>query len=176
MAGNNFEITNFSDDLSELRSIISDADIEEAKEKTLKKSAYAMAEMVRQAVVAEDKITSPAMNGEFDRGPGTSLATLRAWKVTKTGNNYTVKPNHRVEQRAVVLNYGYPGKITSNGDYPMTFNIDSVPHPVSKHEVEGPDYTGYWQKAVERFQKTDKLEKFAEEEIRKQFRKEKGIL
>jgi len=142
-------------------------DMESVKERTLKRVAAEMADIVRQTVIAEPKITTPALNSPYERGPGPSMATMDAWQVSKSGaNRYIVSPHPLVRQRAVVLNFGYPGMIRpTNADY-LRFTVDGV--PVFRKEVPGPDETGYWSAAFQRMESSDKLEEIAQDELNKE--------
>lgn len=138
--------------------------MESVKENTAKRTADAMAEIVRQAVVAEDDITSPAMSSKYSRGDGPPMATGAAWLTEKVGpNRYIVTPHPEVRQRAIVLNFGYPGRITPNNSPVLSFTINGV--PVAFESVKGPDATGYWQAAYQRMQQSDKLRRIANDEL-----------
>lgn len=156
-----FEI---EEDLDDLLMSVEAVDMESVKEETLRRVAAEMADMVRQAVIEEPDIQSPALNSPYERGEGPSMATKDAWMVEKRGSNrYTVTPHPLVEQRATVLNFGYPGKIRpTNADY-LRFTVNGV--PIFRKEVEGPDETGYWQAAFQRLESSDKLEEIAREEL-----------
>lgn len=165
---NSFKVRNIQSDLFDLSSSLEAVDMESVKIETIRRSAHAMAEMVRQAVVAEDKIKAPAnFHSEYDGGPGPSMAHRNAWNVIKTGNTYEVRPHPEVKQRAIVLNYGYPGEITPNTADVLKFNINGV--PVFAESVSGPEYTGYWQAAERRFRASGKLERIAAAELREEF-------
>ena len=159
-----YGIFEIREDLENFALSVQAVDMESVKEETLKRVASEMAEMVRQAVIAEPSITTPALNSPYERGPGPSMATKDAWQVTKAGGNrYTVSPHPSVRQRAIVLNFGYPGMIRpTNADY-LRFTVDGV--PVFRKEVPGPDETGYWQAAFQRMESSDKLEQIAQEEL-----------
>lgn len=159
----NYNLFEIEEDLEEFLISIKAVDMEVVKEETLRRVAQAMASMVRQ-MVFESNIRSPADKiSPYEGGDGPPLATNEAWKVQKDGNRYTVRPDPRVEQRAVVLNFGYPGMIRpTNADY-MRFTVDGV--PVFRKEVPGPDETGYWQAAFQRLEQSGKLEKIASEEL-----------
>jgi hypothetical protein len=145
-----------------------DISMEEVKRRTLKRAADELAEMVAVAVRSEDDITSPGLNSKYGRGPGPSMATKSAWVVERKGNSYTVSPHPLVEQRAVVLNYGYPGKIRpKNADF-LKFTVKGVPEPIYAKEVDGPDETGYWQAAMTNFEKSGRLEEIALEELERE--------
>jgi len=142
-------------------------DMESVKKRTLKRVAQEMAGMVRQAVF-ESTIKSPADKiSKFEGGDGPPLATNDAWIVTNEGNNYTVRPHPKVRQRAVVLNFGYPGKITPNNSEFLKFQIDG--EPVFAKEVDGPEATGYWRVAFNRMKSSGKLEDIAKEELEIEF-------
>jgi len=161
---NEFSVLNIENDLEKLQLSVEAIDMEAVKERTLKRIATEMSEMVRQAVVAEPKITSPALNSPYTRGPGPSMATRDAWVVKKDGNDrYTVSPHPKVRQRAGVLNFGYPGTITADDGGYLKFTIDGV--PTYRKEVEGPDETGYWQAAYQKINQSDKLRRIANEEL-----------
>lgn len=164
---NNFEVLGLEQGIDDFASSIDSINVDKIEKKTLKKAAHELSEMVRQAVVAEDDITSPAMNGPYERGPGPSMATGDAWLVKESGDSYTVEPHPQVEQRAVVLNYGYPGEITPNNSEVLKFEVNGV--PVFADSVSGPDYTGYWQAAMRRFRNSGKLKRIAESELEKEF-------
>jgi len=142
-------------------------DVEKVEENTVRRAAVEMSDMVRQAVIAEPEITTPAMNSVFERGDGPSMATEDAWIVSKTGTSrYSVKPHPKVKQRAYVLNFGYPGKITPTNAEALRFTIDGI--PVFRTEVQGPDATHYWAKAVQRMKNSDKLQKIGSEELQEE--------
>jgi hypothetical protein len=151
-------------DLEEFKFKIEAIDMESVKEETLRRVAEEMSEFVREAVIAEPDITSPALNSPYERGPGPSMATRDAWMVEKRGaDRYIVSPHPKVRQRAVVLNFGYPGTIKpKNSDY-LRFMVDGV--PIFRKEVEGPDETGYWQAAYNRMEQSGRLAEIAQEEL-----------
>lgn len=162
-----FDVQQIQAQISDFEFKLDRVDMESVKEKTMKRTADAMAEMVRQAVVAEDDITSPAMNSKYSRGSGPPMATSKAWLTEKVGpNRYIVTPHPEVRQRAIVLNFGYPGRITPNTADALRFTIDGV--PVYAKSVKGPDPTGYWQAAYQRMQSSDKLKRIANEELEKE--------
>jgi hypothetical protein len=164
---NEFEVRNLSEELKQLKATLNQVDEERIKKRTLKRSANVLSEIVRQAVVAEPDIESPAMNSIYERGQGPSMGTLDAWVVDNEGKSYSVKPDYRVRQRAIVLNYGYPGTITANDGGYMRFTIDGV--PTFRKEVSGPDPTNYWQAALNRFEKEGHLERIARKELKNEF-------
>jgi len=142
-------------------------DMEKVERNTLKRSADALAEMVRQAVVDEDSISSPAnLLSEYEGGPGPSMSRRKAWVVQRIRNKWVVRPHPQVEQRATVLNYGYPGRITPNNADALRFTINGV--PVYRDSVEGPERTRYWQAAVRRFRQSGELERIAQAELREE--------
>lgn len=164
---NNFEVRNLTEGLNDLAVSLESIDMEKVKRDTLKKSADAMAEMVRLAVVAEPNINTPAsLNSPYESGPGYSMSRRNAWQVKEMGDQYIVTPHPKVEQRAVVLNYGVSGRITPDDSDYLWFEINGVPHSVPS--VEGPEYTGYWQAAMRRFQSSDKMKRIAEAELRQE--------
>jgi len=161
-------IGKFSDDLDDFQATLEAIDMESVKERTVKRAADEMAGMVRQAVF-ESSIKSPASKiSPYESGDGPPLATNDAWIVTKDGaNRYTVRPHPQVRQRAVVLNFGYPGKITpKNGEF-LKFTVEG--EPVWAREVDGPEATGYWQSAIQRMRNSGKLEEIAAEELNEEF-------
>ncbi len=166
--GLELNIGQFSKDLEDFQVTLEAIDMESVKERTVKRAAQEMSKMVRQAIKAEPEITSPAVNGPYERGKGPSMVQENAWLVEKDGaNSYTVRPRPEVRQRAVVLNYGYPGEITpTNGEF-LKFTVEG--QPVWARSVEGPDYTGYWQAAIRRMRNSGKLEEIAAEELNEEF-------
>lgn len=163
---NEFNVRQISNDLKSLDASIEAIDMEKVERETLKRAANTMSEMVRQAVIAEDNINAPAISGPYQRGEGPTMAQRAAWKVVEDGNSYRVRPDPRVEQRAIVLNYGHPGRIYPDGDGPLRFYVDGA--PVFAESVEAPDYTGYWQAAMRRFRNSDRLRQMAADELQKE--------
>jgi hypothetical protein len=165
--GINFKQNDFENKLKEFTEDLQSIDVEEVEKRSMKRIASEMSEMVRLAVIAEDDITSPAINSVWDRGPGPSMSQESAWIVKQFGEtSYTVEPHPKVEQRAVVLNFGYPGTITPNNTEYMKFNLNGV--PIYRKEVPGPDETGYWQAAFNNLEKSGKVEEIMEEELQKE--------
>jgi hypothetical protein len=163
----NYEIGEISDDLEDFRITLRSIDMESVKERTLKRVAQEMSKMVRQAVF-ESSIKSPADKiSPYEGGPGPPLATGDAWIVKKEGANYVVRPHPEVRQRAVVLNFGYPGEITPNNGEFLRFMVEG--EPVFARSVSGPEATGYWQAAYQRMENSGKLEDIAGEELRREF-------
>lgn len=162
-----YDMFQIEKDLDNFLMSVESVDMESVKQETLRRVAEEMASMVRQAVF-ESSIKSPADKiSQYEGGAGPPLATNEAWMVNKDGNRYTVTPHPEVEQRAVVLNFGYPGTIRpTNAEY-MRFTVDGV--PVYRKEVPGPDETGYWQVAFQRMEQSGKLEDIAQEELNKEF-------
>jgi len=163
-----YQLQNIEKDLAQMSTNIQAVDMESVKERTLKRVAEEMSGMVRQAVF-ESNIRSPASKiSPYESGDGPPLATNDAWLVKKTGGNrYSVFPHPEVRQRAMVLNFGYPGMIRpTNAEY-LRFTVDGV--PVFRKEVEGPDATGYWQAAFQKMQNSDKLQEIANEELEAEF-------
>lgn len=161
-------IGEFSEDLQDFQMTLEAIDMESVKENTVRRAAEEMASMVRQAVF-ESSIKSPASKiSPYESGDGPPLATNEAWMVEKDGpNRYTVRPHPQVRQRAVVLNFGYPGEITpKNGEF-LRFTVEG--EPVYARSVEGPDETGYWQAAYRRMQNSGKIEEIAAEELNREF-------
>jgi hypothetical protein len=160
-------VENIEKDLEEMEMNLHQIDMESVKEKTLKRVADEMASTVRQAVF-ESSIKSPASKiSEYDSGEGPPMATNDAWIVKKDGENrYTVVPHPDVRQRAIVLNFGYPGKITADDGY-MEFNVNGT--PMYRKEVEGPEAVGYWQAAFQKLQNSNKLQEIGEEELEIEF-------
>lgn len=148
--------------LTELGASFEAVDGEDITREAARRIANEAAEMVRTAVLAEDDIITPAMNSPYDRGPGPSMSNPNAWVVKPSGKNrFIMSPHEFVEQRAYVLNYGYPGKITPNtADY-LRFYVEG--EPVFRKEVEGPDPTGYWEAAFRRLESSGKAEQIMED-------------
>lgn len=160
-----FSVEDLSSDLIELRSDIEAIDMDAVKKRSTKRFAEEMAEYVRKAVVNSD-IQTPGMNSIYGRGPGPSMSTASAWVVKQDGKNrYSVRPHPKVRQRAIVLNYGYPGRITPNDSEALKFEVKGVPEPVFAKSVSGPDYTGYWQAAMKNLESSGRLEEIANEEL-----------
>lgn len=156
------DVEGLAAELGVLRAQLGAIDEDEVKKETARRIAEEAAKMVRQAVF-ESSIRSPADKiSPYEGGPGPALATSPAWIVEETGKNtYTVSPHPQVRQRAHVLNYGYPGKITpTTADY-MRFTVNGV--PVFRKEVDGPDPVGYWEAAFRRLEQSGKIEEIAEE-------------
>lgn len=162
-------VSNIQHEISDFAFKLEKIDMESVKKSTAKRTAEAMSEMVRQAVVAEGDIQSPPIGGNspYTRGDGPSMSTGAAWLVEQVGSDkYVVTPHPEVRQRAIVLNYGYPGRITPNSAEALRFTIKGV--PVFATSVKGPDPTGYWQAAYRRMQSSDKLERIANDELEKE--------
>lgn len=161
-------IGEFSEDLEDFEMSLKAIDMETVKRNTVRRAAQEMASMVRQAVF-ESSINSPADKiSPYESGDGPPLATNDAWLVKKESNNeYSVQPKPEVRQRAVVLNFGYPGEITPTDSPFLVFEVNG--EPVWAKSVEGPEATGYWQKAYQRMQESGKLEEIAEEELSDEF-------
>lgn len=161
-------IGEFSEDLEDFEMKLKAIDMETVKRNTVRRAAQEMASMVRQAVF-ESSIKSPADKiSPYEEGDGPPLATNDAWLVKKKSNNeYSVQPKPQVRQRAVVLNFGYPGEITPTDEPFLVFEVNG--EPVWAKSVEGPEPTGYWQKAYQRMQESGKLEEIAEEELSDEF-------
>lgn len=165
--GLEFNQNDFQRQLKQFSEDLDDIDVDRVKRRSMKRIAEEMAEMVRLAVIDEDKITSPATNSEWDRGEGPSMAQESAWRVDETGGgNYVVRPHPKVEQRAAVLNFGYPGTITPTSAEAMKFNLNGT--PIYRDEVPGPDETGYWQAAFNMLEKSGKPEEIMEEELERE--------
>lgn len=162
----NYELSGFSGDLREFKISLEAVDIDSVKEKALKRAADEMVDMVVEAIQREDKIESPAMNSKYERGPGSSIGNPNAWRVEQEGSKWIVRPGKAQRKRATVLNYGYPGTIDAGGDV-MGFEVNGV--PVFTREVEGPDETGYWQKAYQQMRSSDRLTDILEEELEEEF-------
>lgn len=161
-------IGEFSKDLEDFQMSLEAIDIESVKEKSVRRAAQEMAGMVRQAVF-ESSIRSPADKiSPYEGGDGPPLATNEAWLVKKDGaNRYTVQPHPRVRQRAVVLNFGYPGEITPKNSEFLVFEVEG--QPVFAKSVEGPEATGYWQAAYQRMKNSGKFEDIIAEELNEEF-------
>lgn len=163
--GIDFGNIGLDDELGEFRVSIEEINMESVKKRTAKEFANEMAEQVRLAVVAEDDITSPAMNSIYDRGPGPSMASRNAWQVNSMGSNgYRVTPHPQVEKRAAILNYGSDGPITPDGDKPFEIMIDG--HPIYRWAVSGVPETNYWSAAMRNLEASGKIEQIAEKELR----------
>jgi len=163
-----YQLQNIEKELSQMSTNIQAVDMESVKERTLKRVAERMSWMVRQAVF-ESSIKSPASKiSPYESGDGPPLVTNDAWLFKKTGaNRYSVFPHKDVRQRAMVLNFGYPGMIRPTNDEYLRFTVDGV--PVFRKEVEGPDAIGYWQAAFQKMQNSDKLQEIANEELDAEF-------
>lgn len=166
-----YDIIGIEADSKEFRMSSEAVDMESVKERTLKRIAEKMAGMVRQAVF-ESSIKSPASKiSPYESGDGPALATIKgsqpAWIVKRDSNNrYEVLPHPKVRQRAIVLNYGYPGKIEPKGDF-LRFTVNGI--PVFSTEVDGPEKTGYWNAAYRRMENSGELRKIANEELDREF-------
>jgi len=156
-----------SEDLEDFQITLEAIDMESVKEETAKRAAREMSKMVRQAVF-ESSINSPAKSeSDFEAGTPPALVMGDAWRVGKRNTGeYFVLPHPNVRQRAIVLNYGYPGKITPNDSEFLKFKVEG--EPVWAKEVDGPEATGYWQKAIRRMKDSDKLDEIAREELNKE--------
>lgn len=160
-----FSEIGLQEDLGSFNLSLESIDMESVKKRTAKAFAKEMSEQVRLAIRAEDDITSPGMNSKYSRGPGPSLITGDAWKVTPDGNNkYILTPHPKVEKRATVLNYGYPGLITPDGDRPFQIMING--HPIYRWAVKGPDKTNYWRAAMRNLEASGEAKRIAEYELR----------
>lgn len=177
-----FSISNIRRQLKDFRDNTEDVDTEDVKQRTLKRVAKEMNEMVRLALQAEDDITTPSINSKYGQGApgaskkggqgrskGYSMSDPRAWEVSQEGDAYVLRPQPRVQQRAVVLNYGIPGRITPNNSEYLFFWVDGV--PVLKKSVDGPDPTHYWQAAWDMLQNSGRIDEIASEELEIEFEK-----
>lgn len=163
-----FQVTNLQSGLDELAVNLERINPEKIRKETLRRSAYEMEKMVRLAIKDEKRIRSPAsLNSPFESGPGTPISQGRSWVVEEDAGTYSLRPAPKIRQRAIVLNYGYPGKITPNTSDKLWFEINGVPHSVD--EVDGPEYTGYWQKALDKFQSSNRIGEIGAEELNAEF-------
>lgn len=162
-----YNIAEISEDLDDFQMSLKAIDMESVKENTLERIAEKMAEMVRQAVFGSS-IRSPADKiSPYEGGDGPPMATRDAWIAQKDGNKWTVTPHPQVRQRAVVLNFGYPGTIRPTDSEYMRFTVNGV--PTFRKEVPGPEPTGYWQAAFRRMEQSGKLTEIASEELDEEF-------
>jgi hypothetical protein len=154
--GLNVSIDNWEEEFADFRFSVEDIDMEEVKQEAVKKTAHDLAEMVRLQAKEADEFTTPGINSIYSRGKGPSMATKDAWNVEPRGpNEYIVKPHPSVEQRAYVLNYGYPGRIYPNNADALRFTVDGV--PVFAEWVEGPEASHYWQAAMRAIESGNKM-------------------
>lgn len=162
-----FGVLRIQDELEELRFNLDAIDIDKVKQETVRSTAMVMNSMVRQTLVAEERLNIPATKGPYESGPGPSMADKDAWIVEPVGDSeYTVRPHPQVKQRAYVLNYGYSGPITPNSADALRFTINGI--PVYRDSVPGPEPTNYWQAALTRMEKSGKFERIGERELRKE--------
>jgi hypothetical protein len=163
-----FRVENIDKDLAQMSANIEAIDMDSVKKKTAKRIAEEMSKMVRQAVF-ESGIKSPADKiSKYSGGDGPPMVTNAAWLVRQTGpNRYSVFPHPEVRQRAIVLNYGYPGRITPNSADALRFEVNGT--PVFAESVEGPDAYNYWDKAWRRIQKSKKIDDILGEELEAEF-------
>ncbi len=161
-----FDVNKLQASLVEFGNYVESIDMDHVERQTIKQAATSLAEMVRQAVNAEDDIDSPArLLSPYENGPGPSLVTRKAWDVKKKGNQYIVKPNPKVQKRAEILNAGR-GEITPNTAPRLAFTVNGLwTFPES---VKGVDKTEYWQAALQRFNNSDELERIATQELREE--------
>lgn len=169
--GLEFNVSGIIPDLEEFERDLDDIDMERVRHRTSKRLAEAMFKMVQKAMRQSDKFESLHLNSRYsshDGHDGPSISRRSAWSIQSTGTgSHSIRPIEAVEQRAHVLNYGHPGRITpTNEDY-LKFYIDGV--PTFRKSVEGPDPSNYWEKAIEMLQKSDKPERIMEDELEKEF-------
>lgn len=168
MTALDLSMKNLEDDIEDFQMKLERVDLEKVEKLTLSRTARDLAEMVAMQVVQSSKINSPADTGPYESGSGPSMSDgsrKGAWMVKRDGrSNYTIKPHPLVRQRAIVLNYGYPGEITpTSADY-MRFTVDGVPR--FRKSVPGPEAAGYWEAAMNQLRSSGKLEKNGEIELR----------
>lgn len=176
MPGLNFNVFKIEKDLDEFAFYLEEINMDTVKQRVLKYIADEMAQMVRQAVLAEEDITTPSVNSKWGQGSaggegrsrGASMSREKAWNVSRNGpNSYKVSPHPKVRQRAYVLNFGYPGVITpTNAEY-MRFYLEGM--PIFRKEVNGPEPTHYWSAAYRRMEQSGKLQRIGEEELKREF-------
>lgn len=153
-------------DLEEFKFNIEKIDMDKVKTETVRVTANVMAKKVRDAVLQEPRINTGG-SGPYERGEGPSMGTKDAWIVEpKSDDSFEVRPHPLVRQRAIVLNDGYPGTITPDGDKKLRFTVYGV--PMFREEVSGPEATNYWRVAFQQMQKSREMEKIGERELRKE--------
>lgn len=152
-------------EVEEFRLSLEAIDMERVKKNTLKDMANNAWRAINKALNREENI-SFGLNSKYERGEGPSMFSRNAWVVTKKSNSqYTIRPHPKVEQRAVTLNYGYPGEITPDGDSPMRYTVKGTPR--YRWAVSGPEATGYWNAAF-RQMRDGKMKEIGERELRKE--------
>lgn len=170
-------IEEFEEDLIEFNSSIEDISMEEVKREAARRTANELVEFIKVAIKLEDDITSPSTNSRYESGDGRAgkgppLSTNAAWKVDQVGDNeFRVSPHDDAEQRVMVLNYGYPGRIYPDQKEALRFFIDG--DEVFADSVEGPDPTLFWERAVKELNARNEFikqgELVLEEEIEESF-------
>lgn len=171
--GLEFNVSGLIPDLEEFERDLEDIDMEKVRYRTSERLAEEMFKMVQKAIRQEDDISSPSsLNSRYDSEDGQDglpISQRKAWVVEEDGaGSHTIRPGPEQSQRAYVLNYGHPGRITPNtADY-LKFYIDGV--PTYRKSVAGPDPTNYWEKAIEMMQKSGKASKIMEDELEKEVR------
>jgi hypothetical protein len=159
-----YQLGGIQKELENFTASIEAVDMEKVKKETLRRVAVEMAKEVRRTILLKSTIKSPAETlSPYESGPGPNLSELAAWTVRQQKGRYIVSPQRDVRQRAIVLNYGYPGTITPNSSNAMEFEVNGV--PFVRKEVEGPDAENYWRKAFNSIQQSDELERIAKEEL-----------
>lgn len=151
------------DDLEELKFSLDSIDMEKVKRETVRISADKMSEKVRDAVIQDPTINTGG-SGPYESGPGPSMGTKDAWEVISRGNSsFIVKPHPEVEQRAIVLNDGYPGKIEPTGDSPLRFTVYGT--PMFAESVDGPEARNFWRAAFQKMQQNNEVEKIGKNQL-----------
>lgn len=78
-----FNVYKLRDGLFSFNRRLKSVDAEKVKRETLKKSAAKLAEMVRQAIISEPEINSPAsLNSPYSGGPGPNVTKRKHGKST----------------------------------------------------------------------------------------------
>lgn len=130
----------------------------------VEQTADDMAEIVRLQVSNHPDIQSPAdLVSPYEGGDGPPMARKQAWNAKQTGPaTWTVRPDPRVRQRAIILEYGTRDPIKARTGETMRFTINGV--PVYREEVSGIEARGYWRAAMQEIRSSGKFEQNLEDE------------
>lgn len=155
--GFSFDILAAEEGLKDFRRELERINPDDITRETARDFAEKVRDVVTATIKAEGKITSPAMNSQYNRGPGPSMVQDAAWIITQEGtDSFSIEPHPSVRQRAYVLNYGYPGRITPNSAEVLKFEVNG--EPFYRESVEGPDRTLYWEHAMKIVEDSGNLE------------------
>lgn len=152
-------------------------DMDKVKEQGLKNAADELAERARDNIKGTD-INSPShLNSPYYRGhpegkvtPGPSISRGEAWRVNRKGKNtYQVSIHPEVRRRAIFLEYGTSGPITSNSGNPMKFYVNGVPRLADS--VSGVRAQGFWRGALAHMRSKDRVQHHVEKVLENELEK-----